>query len=67
MDKWLCLALYVKKYKIQASNQKHNAKGPERFKIPTFNDKNVAGEDIVWILEFWSRAAQALALRVRIF
>ena len=32
--------------------------------IPIFNDQNFPGRDIVWIFEFRSRAAQALAPRV---
>jgi hypothetical protein len=44
------------------TNSKHQI--PNKLQIPIFNDQNLPGRDIVWIFEFWSRAAQALAPRV---
>jgi len=52
------------------TNSKHPAKKTagrqitNKSQIPIFNDQNLPRRDIVWIFEFRSRAAQALAPRV---
>jgi hypothetical protein len=52
-------------YLKQITNSKHRI--TNKSQIPIFNDQKLPGPDIVWIFEFWSRAAQALAPRVGFF
>ena len=44
------------------TNSKHQISNKSQIQI--LNDQNLPGRDIVWIFEFRSRAAQALAPRV---